>query len=102
MTREQMENFGRKDGRGQIKKGEPTLVKLMLTLEELYNGCTKRMTVKYTAFDKDCQTTDIKEKVLSMIIHPGFREGSTLIFKEEGNQGPNIIPGMITYLNSSI
>ncbi|VDM24676.1 unnamed protein product [Hydatigera taeniaeformis] len=48
MTREQMENFGRKDGRGQIKKAEPTTVKLMLTLEELYNGCIKKMKVKYT------------------------------------------------------
>lgn len=42
-----MENFGRKGGRGQIKKAEPTVVKLMLTLEELYNGCIKKMTVKY-------------------------------------------------------
>ena len=94
MTREQRENFGRKGGPGELKKADPTMVKLMLTLEEIYNGCTKHMTVKYKAFDKDCQTTDIKEKLLTMVIRPGFREGSTLTFKEQGNQGPNIIPGM--------
>ncbi len=48
MTREQMINFGRKDGRGQPKKGKPTIIKLMLSLEEIYNGCVKKMKVKYT------------------------------------------------------
>ncbi|VDK22405.1 unnamed protein product [Taenia asiatica] len=102
MTREQMENFGRKDGRGQIKKAEPTIVKLMLTLEELYNGCIKKMTVKYTEFDKDCQTTEIKEKTLTMAIRAGFREGASLIFKEEGNQGPNVIPGDVIFVVTAL
>ncbi|VDK75748.1 unnamed protein product [Dibothriocephalus latus] len=45
MELEQMENFGRKDGRGQPKKGEPTICDLLLTLEEIYNGCIKKMTI---------------------------------------------------------
>ncbi|VDD74063.1 unnamed protein product [Mesocestoides corti] len=97
MTREQMENFGRKDGRGQPKKAEPTIEKLPLTLEEIYNGCVKKMNVKYTAFDKECLTTEIKEKTLTMVIRPGIHEGSSLTFREEGNQGPNIIPGDVIY-----
>lgn len=30
-----------------------------------------------------------------MVIRAGFREGASLIFKEEGNQGPNVIPGTV-------
>lgn len=47
MTRNEMENFGRENGRGQPKKGKPTIVKLMLTLEEIYNGCVKKMMIKH-------------------------------------------------------
>ncbi|KAM7536773.1 hypothetical protein Aperf_G00000082275 [Anoplocephala perfoliata] len=97
MTQVQMENFGRPGGRGQIKKADPIIMPLKLTLEEIYNGCLKKMSVKYRAFDSDCQVTDTKEKILTMVVRAGFKEKDQLVFKEEGNQGPNIIPGDVIF-----
>ncbi|BHF74317.1 DnaJ sub B member 13 [Sparganum proliferum] len=93
MEIEQMENFGRKDGRGQPKKGDPTICDLLLTLEEIYNGCIKKMTITRRVLNKDSDTTEIQEKILTIEVLPGWLEGTKIIFANEGNQGPNTIPG---------
>lgn len=47
MAWEHSENFGRKGGRGNPKKGDPIEMDLMCTLEEIYNGCVKKMKITH-------------------------------------------------------
>lgn len=41
------QNFGRPGGCGQMKKADPSIFPLQLSLEEIYNGCLKKVSVKY-------------------------------------------------------
>lgn len=58
---------------------------LPLTLEELYNGVTKKMKIKRKTFDETGkrQTTDT---VLEVPIKPGLKKGSKIKFKGVGDQ----------------
>ncbi|VDL95488.1 unnamed protein product [Schistocephalus solidus] len=103
MELEQMENFGRKDGRGQPKKGDPTICDLLLTLEEIYNGSfdrgrTASFPLPHQVLNKDSDTTELQEKILTIEVLPGWLEGTKVIFANEGNQGPNTIPGDVIFI----
>ncbi len=58
---------------------------LPLTLEELYNGVTKKMKIKRKTFDETGKrsTTD---QVLEVPIKPGLKKGSKIKFKGVGDQ----------------
>ena len=43
--------------------------------------------------NSDNHTTSVKEKILTIIVKPGWKVGTTITFQNEGDQGPNIIPG---------
>ncbi|KAM3177886.1 hypothetical protein ACTXT7_003670 [Hymenolepis weldensis] len=91
------QNFGRPGGCGQMKKADPSIFPLQLSLEEIYSGCLKKVSVKYRVFDSNCQTTNIKKKSLNLVIQPGFKEKGQLVFTGEGNQGANLMPGDIIF-----
>lgn len=44
--------------------------------------------------NSDNHTTSMKEKILTINVKPGWKEGTKITFQNEGDQGPNIIPGM--------
>ncbi|VDN99736.1 unnamed protein product [Rodentolepis nana] len=91
------QNFSFSGCCSHVKKADPAIVPLQLTLEEIYNGCLKKVSVDYKAFDKDCQTTNIKKKSFTLVVQPGFKEKGRLIFSGEGNQGANVLPGDIIF-----
>lgn len=35
----------------------------------------------------------MKQKILTVVVSEGWREGTRITFAEEGDQGPNTIPG---------
>ena len=41
----------------------------------------------------DGHTTSTREKILTITIQKGWREGTRITFPKEGDQGPNKIPG---------
>ena len=41
----------------------------------------------------DGQTTSVREKLLTITVERGWKEGTQIIFPKEGDQGPNCIPG---------
>ena len=59
-----------------------TVRPLKLTLEELYAGTTKHMKVSRRNFDG---TTE--EKVLEILVQPGWKEGTKVRFPRAGNEG---------------
>lgn len=46
----------------------------------------------------DGMTTSAVEKILTIKVTPGWKEGTKVIFPREGDQGPNKIPGLILLL----
>jgi DnaJ family protein B protein 4 len=58
---------------------------LPLTLEELYNGITKKMKIKRKTFDESGKRTT-SDQVLEVPIKPGLKKGSKIKFKGVGDQ----------------
>ncbi|KAH6652183.1 HSP40/DnaJ peptide-binding protein [Truncatella angustata] len=58
---------------------------LPLTLEELYNGVTKKMKIKRKTFDETGKRTT-SDQVLEVPIKPGLKKGSKIKFKGVGDQ----------------
>lgn len=89
--------FGGISGRSQPKKDPPVTKDLFLTLEEVYSGCTKKMKISRRVMNSDNHTTSMKEKILTINVKPGWKEGTKITFSNEGDQGPNIIPADIIF-----
>ncbi|XP_048840000.1 dnaJ homolog subfamily B member 13 isoform X3 [Brienomyrus brachyistius] len=104
--------FGGLCGRGVRKQDAPIERDLHLALEDLFHGCTKKMkisrrvsrafgrkekcgTFRFVSvcffssdqvMNEDGYTSSIKDKILSINIKPGWREGTRIIFEKEGDQ----------------
>jgi len=64
---------------------EDTEMELMCTLEELYKGATKFLKVQRQRFDRDMKSI-VDSKCLTIKCEPGWKPGTRLRFKGEGNQ----------------
>lgn len=84
-------------GRSEKVKDEPLIKTLPLTLIEMYHGCLKKVTISRRVMNEDGHTSSLRDKILSIKIKPGMAEGQKIVFKEEGNQGPNVIPADIIF-----
>ncbi|XP_048840002.1 dnaJ homolog subfamily B member 13 isoform X5 [Brienomyrus brachyistius] len=78
--------FGGLCGRGVRKQDAPIERDLHLALEDLFHGCTKKMKISRRVMNEDGYTSSIKDKILSINIKPGWREGTRIIFEKEGDQ----------------
>ncbi|XP_072558505.1 dnaJ homolog subfamily B member 13 isoform X2 [Paramormyrops kingsleyae] len=90
--------FGGLCGRGMRKQDAPIERDLHLALEDLFHGCTKKMKISRRVMNEDGYTSSIKDKILSINIKPGWRQGTRIIFEKEGDQGPNCIPADIIFV----
>lgn len=66
---------------------EPTVIEkdLPLTLEEIFNGTTKKVVTKSKAFDASGKRS-VQDVTLEANIKPGLRAGSKIIYKNVGDQ----------------
>ncbi|XP_029924252.1 dnaJ homolog subfamily B member 13 [Myripristis murdjan] len=71
---------------------------LHLSLDDLYHGCAKKMKISRRVMNEDGLTSSIKDKILSIIVKPGWNEGTRIVFHKEGDQGPNSIPADIVFV----
>jgi DnaJ family protein B protein 13 len=71
---------------------------LHLTLEELYLGCDKKMKISRHVMNEDGHTSSVRDKILSIRVKRGWKAGTRVTFKEEGDQGPNTIPADMVYI----
>ncbi|KAH8159147.1 hypothetical protein CIB48_g9098 [Xylaria polymorpha] len=81
------ESFRSGGARGEPGPAEVTTVEraLPLTLEELFNGITKKMKIKRKTFDESGKRTT-SDQVLEVPIKPGLKKGSKIKFKGVGDQ----------------
>ena len=92
------ENFGGLAGRGRKKQDPPIERDLMLSLEEVYHGCIKKMKISRRVMNDDGHTSSFKEKILTITVKRGWKPGTRITFEQEGDQGPNSIPADIVFI----
>ncbi|XP_070700295.1 dnaJ homolog subfamily B member 13 [Pempheris klunzingeri] len=71
---------------------------LHLSLDDLFHGCTKKIKISRRVMNEDGYTSSIKDKILTIDVKPGWKEGTRVIFPKEGDQGPNSIPADIVLI----
>ncbi|KAI0023595.1 hypothetical protein F4780DRAFT_57247 [Xylariomycetidae sp. FL0641] len=77
--------FGRSGAREATPEVTTVERPLPVTLEELYNGVTKKMKIKRKTFDESGKRTTT-DQVLEVPIKPGLKKGSKIKFKGVGDQ----------------
>ncbi|KAK3754830.1 hypothetical protein QZH41_002146 [Actinostola sp. cb2023] len=90
--------FGGIHGRGRRKQDPPIERELYLTLEEVFKGCVKKMKISRRVMNEDGHTSNIRDKILTINVKPGWRAGTKITFPKEGDQGPNNIPADIVFI----
>lgn len=89
---EDMSSFARR------KAQDPPIEKyLMVTLEELLTGTTKKLKIIKKVLNLDRSTTHSEEKILTIDVKRGWKEGTKITFPEEGDQKPRIVPADIVF-----
>ena len=90
--------FGQGRGGFQWKTKDPAIEKyLALSIEELFYGCTKKQHIKKLVLNTN-GTCSMQEKVITIDIQPGWKEGTKIEFLEEGDQFPHRIPADIIFI----
>jgi DnaJ-class molecular chaperone len=65
----------------------PVEVFLECTLEELYNGCVKKLTYERQVLNSDNRTTVAKKEDLDIEVFKGYDKNTILPFPGYGNEG---------------
>ncbi|XP_038617616.1 dnaJ homolog subfamily B member 13 isoform X2 [Tachyglossus aculeatus] len=91
-------SFGGLRGRGVKKQDPPIERDLYLSLEDLFYGCTKKIKISRRVMNADRCSSTIRDKILTIDVQPGWRQGTRITFEKEGDQGPNIIPADIVFV----
>uniref|UniRef100_A0A3B1KBC8 DnaJ heat shock protein family (Hsp40) member B4 n=1 Tax=Astyanax mexicanus TaxID=7994 RepID=A0A3B1KBC8_ASTMX len=72
--------------------------KLRVSLEEVFHGCTKRMKISRKRLNPDGRTMRTEDKILTIEIKRGWKEGTKITFPREGDEAPNTIPADIVFV----
>lgn len=78
----------------QKKTEEPLEMDLVCSLEDLYDGASKKVAVQRTRIRPDGRTSYEDRKLFTVVVKKGWKSGTRLTFKGEGNQThPKVPPG---------
>ncbi|KAJ0233152.1 HSP40/DnaJ peptide-binding protein [Hirschfeldia incana] len=70
----------------KVAKPQPTEKKLSCTLEELCNGCTKRIKIKRDVITTTSGQLSEEEETVEIKVKPGWKEGTKVTFEGKGNE----------------
>ncbi|KAG6553399.1 hypothetical protein Mapa_005134 [Marchantia paleacea] len=79
------------------RKAPPVENKLQCTLEELYNGSTRKMKISRNIADPSGKTMPVEE-ILTIEVKPGWKKGTKITFPEKGNEQPNVVPADLVFV----
>lgn len=86
-------------GGQQRRKQDPAIIhELRVSLEEVFHGCTKRMKISRKRLHPDGRTMRTEDKILTIEIKRGWKEGTKITFPREGDESPNTIPADIVFV----
>ena len=71
---------------------------LLVSLEEIASGTTKKMKISRKVLNPDGRSTRTEDKVLTIDIKPGWKQGTKITFPREGDQSPSSIPADIVFI----
>lgn len=84
-----------KDARPKVPAQE---INLYVTLEELYKGCSKKVKVSRNKLTPDGQDVVVEERVLSVEVGGGWKEGTRITFTREGDEAVDCEAGDIVFI----
>lgn len=82
----------------QIQQDPPIYHDIFVSLEEILTGTTKNMKIIKTVISPDRRSTHLEEKILSIQIRPGWKQGTKITFPKEGDQFFHNIPADIVFV----
>ncbi|CAJ0929325.1 unnamed protein product [Ranitomeya imitator] len=81
------------------KKPDPPVIReLPVSLEEIYTGCTKKMKISHKRLGPDGRSVHTEDKILTIQVKKGWKEGTKITFPKEGDETPNNIPADIVFV----
>lgn len=84
-------------GHMQKEKDPPVTYDLQVSLEDIYTGTTKKMKITRNVFSPDGRMSK-EDKMLTIVVKPGWKEGTKITFPEEGDRKPNSKPADIVFV----
>lgn len=85
--------------RGREKKKDPPVVhELKVSLEEVFSGCTKKMKISRKRLNPDGYTVRNEDKILTVDIKRGWKEGTKITFPREGDETLSNIPADVVFV----
>ncbi|KAM6986776.1 dnaJ homolog subfamily B member 5 [Aplochiton taeniatus] len=88
---------GLRRGRRRLQ-GLAVVHDLLVTLEEVLHGCTKRMKITRSRLNPDGRSLRSEDKVLNVVVKKGWGSGTKITFPREGDETPNNTPADITFV----
>lgn len=86
-------------GGQQRRKQDPAIIhELRVSLEEVFHGCTKKMKISRKRLNPDGRVMRNEDKILTIEIKRGWKEGTKITFPREGDESPNTIPADIVFV----
>ncbi|KAI7811095.1 dnaJ homolog subfamily B member 1b [Triplophysa rosa] len=85
-------------GRREKRQDPPVIHDLRVSLEEVFTGCTKKMKISRKRLNPDGRTTRTEEKLLTVEVKKGWKEGTKVTFPKEGDETPTNIPADVIFV----
>ncbi|KAE8619644.1 hypothetical protein XENTR_v10009882 [Xenopus tropicalis] len=80
------------------KQDPPITRELPVSLEEVFNGCTKKMKISHKRLGPDGRSVRNEDKILTIQVKKGWKEGTKITFPKEGDETPSNIPADIVFV----
>jgi len=91
-------NQGGQKPRKQAKVQDDTIEKeIFVSIEEIATGCEKKMKISRKVIRQD-GTRTMEDKVLKIVVKPGWKAGTKVTFAKEGDQVQGKIPADIAFI----
>ncbi len=74
------------------EKQLPLEQNLYCSLEELFVGASKKVKVARRRLNSDGKTSRIEDAVLSVDVKAGWKAGTKITFRGDGNEGVGLVP----------
>ncbi|XP_043094050.1 dnaJ homolog subfamily B member 1b [Puntigrus tetrazona] len=91
-------NTGSHGGRPGKKQDPPVTHDLRVSLDEVFTGCTKKMKISRKRLNPDGRTTRSEDKILTVEVKKGWKEGTKITFPREGDETPTNIPADVVFV----
>ena len=81
------------------KKQDPSVTHdLRVSLEEVYSSCNEKMKISHMWLNPDRKSIHNEDKILTMEVKQGWKEGTKITFPKEGDQTSNNISADIVFV----